>query len=150
MTKHDAIQTPLTWNRSQILIRARRSDTAGAIGIFETVDQPGDGPPLHVHDDADETFVILSGEAEFSLNGKRSHHGVGATIFVPRGAEHAYRAIGSAPLRMLTIMTPGGFEAFFAEIAERNYRIPEDMQKVVEIAARYHVRFTGPPLADAS
>ena len=150
MTHQSEITQPLTWNGSQFIIRARTSETNDALGIFESIDQPSEGPPRHIHDDADETFVILSGEAEFWLNGTLSQHSAGETVFIPRGAEHTYRVLGNQPARMLTIMTPGGFEDFFTEMAEGGYRIPQDMGPIMEIAARYQLRFTGPPLAAAA
>ena len=43
-------------------------------------------------------------------------------------------------------MTPGGFEQFFVDMADGQFRIPEDMKAINEIAARHHLSFTGPPL----
>ncbi len=49
---------------------------------------------------------------------------------------------------MLTVLTPGGMETFFSDMAAGSYQIPEDMTKVCEIAAKYGLTFTGPPLED--
>ena len=89
----------------------------------------------------------MSGDVEFWLNGERMVRGPGQTAFVPRGTAHTFRVLGHQPSRHLTILTPGGFEGFFAEMAAGGYRIPEDMGAVAEIAARFHLTFTGPPLA---
>lgn len=43
-------------------------------------------------------------------------------------------------------MTKGETEAFFAKMAKGQYRIPEDMPKIAEIAAAHNLSFTGPPL----
>ena len=45
-----------------------------------------------------------------------------------------------------SILTPGGFEGFFYEMAEGRFTIPDDMAAITDIAARYHLTFTGPPL----
>lgn len=82
----------------------------------------------------------------FWLEGETFTRGPGGTVFVPRGREHTFRVIGDRPSRHLVILTPGGFEGFFAEIAKRGCRIPEDMPAVLESAARHHLSFTGPPL----
>ena len=50
------------------------------------------------------------------------------------------------PVLMLGVMTPGGFEGFFAEMAAGQFRIPEDMDKIAESATRHRMTFTGPPL----
>lgn len=121
-------------------------DSGGAMSIVESVTQPGYGPPRHVHHAEDETFLILSGDCAFWLAGETHLRGPGEAFFVPRGTEHTFRVLGSRPGRHLTILTPGGFEGFFAEMAARALRIPEDMPAIAEAAARFHLTFTGPPL----
>jgi len=70
-------------------------------------------------------------------------------MFVPRGKEHTFRVVSDTPCRHLVILTPGGFEGFFSEMAANAYRIPEDMPAIAECAARYRLSFTGPPLERA-
>lgn len=123
------------------------ADTGGAMSITDSVSPPNSGPPRHIHHDADESFVVLTGDAEFWLAGERFLRGPGETVFIPRGTEHTFRIVGNAPSRHLVILTPGGFEGFFAEMAAGQYRIPEDMPAVEESAARHNLTFTGPPLS---
>lgn len=66
---------------------------------------------------------------------------------MPRGAPHTFRVVGDRPSRHLVILTPGGFEGFFAEMAEGQFAIPAQIEQVIEAGARYHMTFTGPPLA---
>jgi hypothetical protein len=54
--------------------------------------------------------------------------------------------VGIQPSRHLTILTPGGFESFFAEMAQGGFHIPDDMEQINASAARNGLRFTGPPL----
>ncbi len=122
------------------------TDTGGGMSITESVSPPRSGPPRHIHHDADETFVLLSGDLDFWLDGHRITRGPSQTFFVPRGKEHTFRVVSDVPARHLTILTPGGFEGFFAEMAAGQCRIPEDMAVIEEIAARYQLTFTGPPL----
>ncbi len=118
----------------------------GSAGVFESFDQPGYGPPRHIHNAEDETFYVLSGSVEFWMGGMTTRHGAGDLVFVPRGVEHAFRIAGNSAARMLTILTPGGFERFFVEMARKSLRIPDDMRAISEVAERYHLTFTGPPL----
>ena len=120
--------------------------TSGSMSIFDSTAPGGSGPPRHVHADADETFVVITGRCEFWMAGKTFARGPGETAFIPRGTEHTYRVLGDSESRHLVILTPGGFEGFFAEMAKGGYRIPEDMGPIVEIAARYQLTITGPPL----
>ena len=124
----------------------KTEETGGAMSITDSVSPPNSGPPRHVHHDADEAFVILTGECEFWLAGETFYRGPGETAFIPRGTEHTFRIVGDQPCRHLVILTPGGFEGFFAEMAERQCRIPDDMGDVVATGERFSMTFTGPPL----
>lgn len=123
--------------------------SGGAMSIVDSVSPPRSGPPRHAHHDADETFVLLSGDTEFWLEGERFICGPGTSVFVPRGKEHTFRVVSDVPGRHLVIMTPGGFEGFFAEMAAGQFRIPEDMPAIEASAGRHQLTFTGPPLTDA-
>ena len=140
------VPRPMDWNGTEYQIQLSSEDTGGCIGMFASVCPPESGPPRHVHEAEDETFHVLSGEVLFWLAGAEQVAQAGETVFVPRGVEHAFRVIGPRPARMLTILTPGGFEGFFGEMAEGQYRIPEDMAAIGAIGARYNMTFTGPPL----
>jgi quercetin dioxygenase-like cupin family protein len=120
--------------------------TGGAMSIVDSVGPAGSGPPRHIHEREDETFVVLTGACEFWLEGQSFTKEAGEAIFIPRGREHTFRVTDAGPSRHLVILTPGGFEGFFAEMAQGGFRIPEDMEQVGASAARHSLRFTGPPI----
>ena len=122
------------------------ADTGGAMSVVDSSGPAGSGPPRHVHEREDEVFVVLTGTCEFWLEGQTLTKGAGEAIFISRGREHTFRVAGSQPSRHLIILTPGGFESFFAEMAQGSFRIPQDMEQVGASAARHNLRFTGPPL----
>lgn len=134
------------WLGSQYRTILKTDQTGGAMAIVDSVSAVGSGPPRHVHHDADETFVLLTGECRFWLEGETMLRGPGETVFVPRGKEHSFVVIGDLPCRHLIILTPGGFEGFFYEMAERGCRIPQDMAQIARIGAAYELEFTGPPM----
>jgi quercetin dioxygenase-like cupin family protein len=136
----------LNWLGTSYSTILSTESSGGTMSIVDSTSPAGSGPPRHVHADADETFVVLSGRCEFWMAGKTFARGPGETAFIPRGTEHTFRVLGDVESRHLVILTPGGFEGFFAEMAKGGYRIPEDMGTVMGIAARYHLTFTGPPL----
>ncbi|WP_417672303.1 cupin domain-containing protein [Roseibium sp.] len=139
----------LIWNEVHYRTILETAQTGGTMSVTDSVSPPRSGPPRHIHHDADETFVILTGDCEFWVDGERFTRGPGETAFVPRGIEHTFRVVSDIPSRHLVIMTPGGFEGFFAEMADQNCRIPEDMPAIEKSAKRHHLTFTGPPLEDA-
>ena len=126
----------IEWQGVQYKTILKTQESGGAMSIVDSVSPPHSGPPRHVHHDADETFVLLTGDVEFWLEGESFTHGPGATVFVPRGKEHTFRVVSDTPSRHLVILTPGGFEGFFAEMAAGRFRIPEDMPAIEESAAR--------------
>jgi quercetin dioxygenase-like cupin family protein len=122
------------------------AESGGAMSIVDSLSPAGSGPPRHVHDREDEAFILLSGQCEFWLEGQTFTKRAGEAAFIPRGREHTFRVIGSEPCRHLVVLTPGGFEGFFAEMAQGSLRIPEDMEQIGASAARHSLRFTGLPL----
>jgi quercetin dioxygenase-like cupin family protein len=120
--------------------------TNGAMSITDSVSPPNSGPPRHIHHDADETFVLLTGDVEFWVEGERFMRGPCQSIFIERGKEHTFRIVSDIPARHLLILTPGGFEGFFSKMAAERLRIPEDMEEITNIAANYQLTFTGPQL----
>jgi len=122
------------------------AETGGAMAIVDSISPAGSGPPRHVHEREDEAFVLLTGECEFWLEGQTFRRGAGKAVFIPRGREHTFRVVGDQPCRHLVVLTPGGFESFFADMAQGGFRIPEDMEQIGASAARHNLRFTGPPL----
>jgi quercetin dioxygenase-like cupin family protein len=145
--EHAAGSRSINWLGSSYNILLAADQSHSSLGMFESLNQQGHGPPRHVHHEEDETFYVLSGEVEFWMLGQSHTVRPGETVFIPRGTEHTFRIQGDSPARMLTVMTPGGFECFFAEMETNGLRIPEDMDKVAAVALRYHMTFTGPPLS---
>ena len=146
MNQEVKIDDFIEWNGTRYKTTLATEATGGAISIVDSVSPPASGPPRHVHHDADETFVVLSGDVTFWMEGQSVNVGPGGTMFVPRGKEHTFRVNSDTPSRHLVILTPGGFEGFFEEMAAGQFRIPEDMPQILEVAERYQLGFTGPPL----
>ena len=73
--------------------------------------QPGrGGPPSHVHEDEDDAFFILEGELTFVVSGEELRAPAGTFVLVPPGTEHTFANGGTAPVRMLNLHAPAGFD----------------------------------------
>lgn len=129
---------------SEFRILLTREQSGGSIGIFEERNDPGAGPPLHVHHDADEAFLIEEGRYRFRRGEAELEAGPGAVVFVPRGTPHTFLNIGDGPGRFRCVMTPGGFEGFFPEIARRGLAPPDDMDAIVALGRKFQLHFVGP------
>lgn len=130
---------------THMLIRIRGRDTGGSVAVVETHDQPGGGPPPHIHHREDETFQILEGEYEFSVAGKTIRACQGDTLFAPRDIPHTYRYVGKTPGRLLTVITPAGFEGFFEEIGALSPQQQQDIPRVIGIGMKYGLEILPPP-----
>ena len=108
----DQVDSEVEWAGSTYQTILRKENSGGAMSIVDSTSQPNVGPPRHVHEAADEAFVVLSGEVEFWLDGETFRRGPGETAFIPRGVEHTFRVVSDTPSRHLVILTPGGFEGF--------------------------------------
>lgn len=120
--------------------------TGGAMSIVDSLSPVGSSPPRHIHHAEDETFVMLSGTCKVWIDGKETVAGPGESVFIPRGTEHTFKVVGNEPSRHLVILTPGGFEGFFSDMAAGQFAIPDDMPSIEESASRHNMAFTGPPL----
>lgn len=122
------------------------AQSGGAMSIVDSWSPAGSGPPRHIHHAEDEAFVILTGTCRIWIEGAERIAGPGDSVFIPRGREHTFKVVGDEPCRHLVILTPGGFEGFFAEMAAGRFRIPADMPAIADAAGRHNMTFTGPPL----
>jgi len=101
---------------ASIRVRLHSEETGGALGVVENVAPAGwPGPPLH-HHDFDETFYVLDGELTFQLGDERRTAAAGEVVFAPRGAVHTLANHGTEAARYLLVITPGGFERYFARL----------------------------------
>lgn len=123
-----------------------REQTGGAMSIVDSLSPVGSGPPRHIHQNEDETFVMITGTCRIWIEGKERLAGPGESVFIPRGKEHTFKVVGDQPSRHLVILTPGGFEGFFTEMAAGQFQIPADMAAIEDSARRHNLTFTGPPL----
>jgi len=134
-----------------VTVAVAAADTGGAYTVVTVTSPPQGGPPaLHTHPAA-ETFVILAGEYEFSAMGADGAYtfraAAGDTVHVPGGAPHNYRNIGASEGRYAATFTPGGMEAFFADLAALAAEAagPPDRERAMAICRRHQVEFMGPP-----
>jgi mannose-6-phosphate isomerase-like protein (cupin superfamily) len=115
-----------------------------SLGAFESLVPAGGGPPLHVHHGEDEAIHVIDGEVEFWLDGRILRRGSGQGVFLPRSVPHCFRVLGDRPARFLGMVTPGGFEGFFAAAAAAGVG-PHDPAALAAFGARWRVEFLGPP-----
>jgi quercetin dioxygenase-like cupin family protein len=135
------------------LIKADAETTAGRFFAMEFRATKGFASPLHLHPDADEFFLVMSGELRVQHGEDIFEAGPGSLIYGPRQVPHALY-MDSDEAQMLLILSPSGMEGFFrglgspaeaVELPPPGGQLP-DREVLQELGARYGQEVVGPPL----
>jgi quercetin dioxygenase-like cupin family protein len=113
-------------------------ETGGGFSLVEHPIPPrGLAAPLHRHSREDEYSYVLEGTMGALLGDQVVHGEPGDFIFKPRNQWHTFWNAGEGPCRILEIISPGGFEHYFDELASLMASPEFDPAGIGEIAARY-------------
>ena len=133
-------------------------DAADTAGRFSVVHHPmaprALAAPLHRHHREDEYSYVLSGTLGALLGDDVVTAGPGTWVFKPRGQWHTFWADGDGPCHIIEVISPGGFEDFFREIAaawgdleafgriSQKYSLDMDPESVPGLCERFGLRST--------
>ena len=119
--------------RMEFVVTSGESD--GALHQMRVTYGPhSDPPPSHLHPAQDETFEILEGAVEFTLDGVRSEQAAPAVVEVPAGTVHHLRNHTDQPATVLWSTRPAlRTGEFFLALHEA----AGDIEKVVAVIAEY-------------
>jgi len=110
-------------------------------GDFSLVEHPMSAhalaAPLHRHTREDEYSYIVEGHVGALLGDEVVVGGPGDLIFKPRGQWHTFWNAGNEPARLLEIISPAGFEQYFAELVALGGSTQAEPQTLTALAARY-------------
>ena len=137
-------------------------------GNFALVEHPI-GPralaaPMHTHEREDEYTYVLEGEIGVQIGEEVLVAQPGDLVFKPRGVPHAIWNASDEPARALEIISPAGFEHYFAELAplfppanqgsldeeavgavREKYGLEMDMNSIPVLAERHGLAIDAPP-----
>jgi mannose-6-phosphate isomerase-like protein (cupin superfamily) len=113
--------------------------TAGSLSLVEHPLQPRAlGSPVHTHRNEDEYSVVLEGRVGAQIGEQTVVAGPGDVLVKPRGVPHAFWNPADQPARLLEIISPAGFEGYFAGPGGDLHRPgPPDPGRLAELAGRY-------------
>ena len=96
------------------------------------------GSPIHTHSREDEYSIVLEGTVGVQVGEQVFEAGPGSVVVKPRGVPHAFWNSTDQPVRLLEIISPAGFESYFAERGEmREAGGRPDMTALAMLAQRY-------------
>ena len=93
------------------------ADSGGALSALEVTIPPRTLVKPHNHSREDEYTVVLDGTVGARVGNRVVEAGAGASMVKPRGIPHAMWNAGPEPARVLEVLSPGGLEDYFEELA---------------------------------
>jgi mannose-6-phosphate isomerase-like protein (cupin superfamily) len=122
--------------------------------VLEMTLPVGSTPPLHVHDNLDDSWYILEGEMVLRCGEDERIVSTGHWVSMPRGLPHTFRVIGNCNARILMVHDNASFRDLVRElgIPAETRLPPEDpvfppMPDLVRLAAAYDLTPIGPPMS---
>jgi quercetin dioxygenase-like cupin family protein len=117
-------------------------ETGGNFALVEHPIEPRAlAAPMHTHQHEDEYTYVLEGEIGVQVGDEVRVARPGDLVFKPRGVPHAFWNAGEEPARALEIISPAGFEQYFAEAAAlfppADPGPPDERAWIGEVMARY-------------
>ena len=118
--------------------------------------------PLHLHTREDEYSFVLEGRMGALLGDDVVEAGPGDLVHKPRNQWHTFWNAGDDPARILEIICPAGFEAFFSELVDlggvaqaepetlmaltQRYGLDMDPGSIPGLVERFELRIPGEPI----
>jgi mannose-6-phosphate isomerase-like protein (cupin superfamily) len=121
---------------NRYVLRGGSSDARLAL-IEQTIPPRALAAPMHVHEHEDEYSFVLAGRLGAQIRDEVVEAGPGDLVVKPRGISHAYWNPGDEETQLLEIISPAGFEQYFADLAPELARPAADLKALAEIRARY-------------
>ena len=124
---------------TRYVIRGEQTDGRFAL-IEHTIPPRGLAAPVHTHEHEDEYSYVLSGRLGALVGDEEIEAGPGELVAKPRGVPHAFWNVGDEPVRLLELISPGGFDQYFADLAPiLNAPGAPDFAALGAIQARYEL-----------
>jgi mannose-6-phosphate isomerase-like protein (cupin superfamily) len=122
--------------------------------VLEMTLPVGSAPPLHVHDDLDDTWYILEGEMVVRCGDDEMVVGAGHWVSMPRGAPHTFRVVGDHDARILLVHDNASFRDFVRDVSTPAMArvVPTEphfppMEEMARLAVLHDLRPMGPPMS---
>lgn len=158
MKEEEILLTPLLASRNKensywyighlmsVMLSSRQTD--GNFALLRATERRGLEPPPHTHTKEDEAFLILEGEAIYTVGDQTFNAKAGDVMFLPKNIQHSFK-IQTETLETLMLLTPGGFENYFIEMSEPAGELelppipkgPPDIGKLIATASKYGIKF---------
>lgn len=126
---------------NEICFQLTSEQSGGALNVGLATVPVGARVPPHIQTREEELFFIIEGRYRFSINGEWKDVVPGSMVYIPRGVPHTFEVWGEQPGRHWVLMSPGGFDRFYARCAEMFAKPgPPDFSQLPAINAEFGIR----------
>jgi uncharacterized cupin superfamily protein/catechol 2,3-dioxygenase-like lactoylglutathione lyase family enzyme len=124
--------------------------------LIELTVPPGGSPPRHLHNDLDDSFLLLDGEVVVRCGAETITARPGTYVALPHGVEHTFRVTSRVPARMLLVHGDDSFLQFIEALGTptTEHRLPPpgefdvDGETIMRISAEHGAPIVGPALEE--
>jgi quercetin dioxygenase-like cupin family protein len=135
----DAERADLPGLGNLFLLRGHRTDGRFAL-VEHTIAPRALAAPIHTHRNEDEYSYVLAGRMGAMVGDDVIEAGPGELVVKPRGIPHAFWSASDEETRILELISPGGFEQYFADLAPLLSVDGEpDFEALAAVQARYEL-----------
>jgi mannose-6-phosphate isomerase-like protein (cupin superfamily) len=119
MRIEDAPVRVMRWDRGKALRLVDEADGAKNVDVHINLINVDSGPgPTHYHAKAENIYVVLEGNVEAIVEGKKYRLGPGEVAFIPPGVRHQAGNCGDKVARVLEIYAPAGEDFHIVDDSE--------------------------------
>jgi quercetin dioxygenase-like cupin family protein len=124
--------------------------------VIDLTVPPGGSPPRHIHDELEDSFLVLEGEVVVRCGQQTIVGKPGTYVVVPLGTEHTFRVTSPGPARLLLIHADDSFLQLIeaAGTPAGELRLPPsgefdlDIETLVRLNEEHDSRIVGPSLEE--
>ena len=146
-------QTLAWWFLDTLVVEHRCAPEMNTV-VLEMTLPVSAAPPLHVHDELDDTWYILEGQMVVRCGDEELVVGAGHWVSMPRGIPHTFRVVGEREARILLVHDNASFRDLIrdlgtpatARVVPSHPTFPS-MDELARIAVSRDLRPVGPPVS---
>ncbi|MFO1465552.1 MAG: cupin domain-containing protein [Steroidobacteraceae bacterium] len=142
---HDQVPAIQETNIKDIRVIVTGNQSNGRQSILESYWEPAFKVPLHYHKKHAETFLIISGQVEWTINGETHVMGPGDAVHIPPNIVHGVRVVGNKDMHSIMIAEPGGYEEISAYDASFTAEQRKDPKLAAQLNALADFNLVNPP-----
>ena len=139
----DRNANPFAFLNGEFHLKVSSADTGGRATVFDTIRHTPGGPPLHVHHDQDEWFLVTEGQFDIRVGDSLFALKPGDSVLAPKCIPHSFRNTTQTGRIMVTFLPAGTMEEFFAAGSTGGQMSPPEFAKLF---AMHGMQVVGPPL----